>query len=160
MSDDTIIIRKARIDDVERIHAMISAYARGQLMLARSRSELYESLRDFVVAETGDGRVVGCGGLEICWKDLAEVRSLAVEAEFKGRGLGRQITEACLQEAVSLGIPRVFALTYQVPFFEKLGFRQISKEELPHKIWSHCLNCPKFPDCDEVAVACDLKMEG
>jgi amino-acid N-acetyltransferase len=158
MSDESVTIRKARIDDVERIHSLISGYARDQLMLARSRSELYESVRDFFVAEVAGGRVIGCGGLEICWSDLAEVRSLAVEPEFKGRGMGRLLVEACLKECAELGIPRAFALTYQVAFFEKLGFRQIAKEELPHKIWSHCLNCPKFPDCDEVAVAIDVKV--
>ena len=154
---ETTTIRKARIDDVERIHALISTFARDQLMLARSRSELYESLRDFFVAETDDGRVVACGGLEICWKDLAEVKSLAVDAEFKGRGLGRRIVEACVEEARGLHIPRLFALTYQTEFFARLQFHPIPKEQLPHKIWSHCLNCPKFPDCDEVAVARDLE---
>lgn len=153
MADEPIAIRKATIDNVERIHALISAFAREELMLARSRSELYESLRDFFVAVTADGQVVACGGLEIAWADLAEIKSLAVDAAWKGKGLGRRIVEACIDEARELGVRRVFALTYQVDFFEKLGFRQIPKEELPHKIWSHCLNCPKFPDCDEVAVA-------
>lgn len=153
MADEAITIRKATIDNVERIHALISAFAREELMLARSRSELYESLRDFFVAVTPAGEVVACGGLEIAWADLAEIKSLAVDAAWKGKGLGRRIIEACVEEARALHIGRVFALTYQADFFEKLGFRQIPKEELPHKIWSHCLDCPKFPDCDEVAVA-------
>lgn len=153
MSDTQPVIRKARIADVERIHTLVSAFAANQLMLARSRSELYESLRDYFVAETADGSVVACGGLEIAWSDLAEIKSLAVDAGWQGSGLGRRIVEACLEEARQLGIVRVFALTYQEAFFERLGFKQIPKEELPHKIWSQCLRCPKFPDCDEVAVA-------
>jgi amino-acid N-acetyltransferase len=148
-------IRKARISDVEIIHGLISLYA-GQIMLARSRSELYESLRDFFVAENGGGAVVACAGLEIAWADLAEVKSLAVEKSHQQQGIGRAIVGACLDEARDLGIKRVFALTYQVDFFLKLGFKKIPKEQLPHKIWSDCLKCAKFPDCDEVAMAIDM----
>jgi len=156
MTEAEPTIRKARIGDVDRIHALVTAHANKELMLPRSRSELYESLRDYFVAEAADGTVVACGGLEISWADLAEIKSLAVDAEHQGRGVGRRIAEACLQEARKLGIPRVFVLTYQVAFFEKLGFEQIPKEELPHKIWKTCINCPKFPDCDEVALAIRL----
>ena len=156
MAENAITVRKARIDNVEGIHALVSAFARDHLMLARSRSELYESVRDYFVAETPDGTVVACGGLEIAWADLAEVKSLAVDEASKGKGLGREIVKACLAEARQLRIPRVFALTYQVEFFEKLGFHRIPKEDLPHKIWSTCINCPKFPDCDETAVVIDL----
>lgn len=155
-TDEDVQVRKARIGDVDRIHALVAAHAREQLLLARSRSELYESLRDYFVAEAPDGTVVGCGGLEIAWADLAEVKSLTVDAPWQGRNVGRRIVEACLAEARSLGIRRVFCLTYQTEFFQKLGFRQIPKEELPHKIWSTCINCPKFPDCDEVSMAVDL----
>jgi len=149
------IIRKAHIRDVDRIHALITLYSNDQFMLARSRSELYESVRDFFVAEVG-GAVAACGGLEIAWADLAEIKSLAVDPSWQRRGLGRRIVQACLKEARELGIKRVFALTYQAGFFQKLGFQKIPKEELPHKIWSDCLKCPKFPDCDEVAVAITL----
>ena len=156
MAEQAHTVRKARIADVERIHGLITSFAGDGLMLARSRSELYEMLRDFFVAETPGGEVAACAGLEISWADLAEVRSLAVDPPHKGRGLGRRLVEACLAEARDLGIGRVFALTYETAFFERLGFHIIVKEELPHKIWSHCLACPKFPDCDEVAVAIDL----
>jgi len=156
MAEGETTIRKARIGDVDRIHALVSVHANRHLMLPRSRSELYESLRDYFVAEAADGTVVACGGLEISWADLAEIKSLAVDEAHQGCGFGRQIAEACLQEARELGIRRVFVLTYQVAFFEKLGFEQIPKEELPHKIWKTCINCPKFPDCDEVALAIGL----
>jgi amino-acid N-acetyltransferase len=154
--ENSVKIRKARVSDVDRIHGLIAAFAGNQLMLARSRAELYESMRDFFVAEDAAGEVVACGGLEISWADLAEVKSLAVDAGRQRQGLGRRIVAACLAEAAVLGIKRVFALTYQVEFFKSLGFKQIPKEQLPHKIWSDCLKCPKFPDCDEVAMALDL----
>ncbi len=149
------LIRQARMDDVESIHALITEFSREQFMLGRGRAELYESLRDFQVAEVG-GRVVGCSALTIAWEGLAEVRSLATAREFRGRGIGRRLVEACLAEARRLGIGRVFALTQAPPFFERLGFKRVPKEELPHKIWADCIKCPKFPDCDEEAVAIDL----
>ncbi len=153
MNENGIVVRKARLADVDRIHALVSTFAANALMLARSRSELYESLRDFFIAEDAEGNIVGCGGLEICWSDLAEIKSLAVHSKWQGQGVGRRIIDACVDEAQQLGVKRVFALTYQVEFFNRLGFDSIPKEELPHKIWSDCLKCPKFPDCDEVAVA-------
>jgi amino-acid N-acetyltransferase len=90
------------------------------------------------------------------WEDLAEVRSLAVRDDRMGRGVGTELVEACISEAIVLGITRVFALTYKPVFFEKLGFQRVDKSELPHKIWSDCLKCSKFPDCDEVALVADF----
>ena len=148
-------IRKARMADVEPIHRMITEWSRLQRMLPRSRAELYESLRDFQVAEA-DGRVVGCAALVIAWENLAEIRSLGVAADYQGRGIGRRLVEACLAEARRIGVRRVFALTANVAFFQRLAFRSVPKEELPHKIWGDCIKCPKFPDCDEEAAAIDL----
>lgn len=149
------MIRKARIADVKIIHKMLLNYAKDGLMLSRSLAELYEGIRDFYVYEQ-DGEVVGTVCLEICWDDLAEVRSLAVVEGRGGRGVGRQLVEACLEEARELGLKRVFALTYKPGFFEKLGFHLIEKSELPHKIWTDCIKCPKFPECDEVALSITL----
>ncbi|MHB1397547.1 MAG: N-acetyltransferase [Trichloromonadaceae bacterium] len=149
------MIRKARIADVKIIHKLLLNYAKDGLMLSRSLSELYEGIRDFYVYED-QGEVVGTVCLQICWEDLAEVRSLAV-IEGRGlRGIGRQLVEACLDEARELGLKRVFALTYKPGFFEKLGFHLIEKSELPHKIWTDCIKCPKFPECDELALSIDL----
>lgn len=145
------MIRKATIADVKTIHKLLMEYARDGLMLSRSLSDIYEALRDFYVCEQ-DGVVAGTVCLHICWEDLAEVRSLAVEQGWEGRGIGRQLVEVCLDEARQLGLKRVFALTYKQVFFEKLGFRVIEKSELPHKIWGDCLKCAKFPDCDEIAM--------
>ena len=149
------MLRKAVIPDVRAIHRLLLGYARDGLVLSRSLAELYEQLRDFYVYEE-DGRVIGAAALNICWEDLAEVRSLVVDAEYEGRGVGRQLVEACLEEARQLGIRRVFALTYKPGFFEKLGFAQIEKSELPEKIWGDCMKCAKFPECDEVALSLDL----
>ena len=150
-----VAVRKARMGDVEAIHALITEFARRDSMLPRSRAELYDSLRDYQVA-VAQGRVVGCGALVIAWENLGEIRSLAVAEEFQRQGTGRRLIDACLAEARRLGINRVFALTNNPGFFKRLGFVPVAKETLPHKIWADCIKCPKFPDCDEEAVAIDL----
>lgn len=147
-------LRKASMQDVEKIHSLINYWANKGLMLPRSRSLLYECLREFTVVYEGD-RLVGTGSLHIVWENLAEVRAVAVAPEYQGRRVGSMIVRALLEESRELGIKRVFALTYQPEFFKKLGFRVISKQELPHKVWQECINCPKFPDCDETAMAID-----
>ena len=143
-------IRPARMGDIKEIHALLQHFARKSLLLGRSISSLYDHLRDFVVYE--DEGVRGVCSLHICWENLAEIRSLAVAEESQGRGIGEALVQACLREARRLEIGRVFTLTYQAPFFRKLGFVEIDKRDLPHKVWSDCLNCPQFPDCDEEAL--------
>lgn len=149
------MIRKARIPDAKAIHRLLVEYAREGLMLARSLAEIYEYIRDFYVYEE-DGGVRGTVCLHICWEDLAEVRSLAVDKDWEGKGIGRSLVGKCLEEARSLGLKKVFALTYKPGFFSRLGFHVIEKSELPHKIWTDCLKCAKFPDCDETAMSIDL----
>jgi amino-acid N-acetyltransferase len=150
-----VAVRKACMADVEPIFALVNTYSRLQIMLPRSRADLYESLREFQVAEA-DGEVVGCGALAIQWDGLAEIKSLAVAEPAQGRGIGQRLVAACLEEARSLGIGRVFALTLAPAFFERLGFARLAKEALPHKVWADCVRCPKFPDCDEEALVIDL----
>jgi amino-acid N-acetyltransferase len=149
------LIRKARMNDVEAIHALVTEFGKRELMLPRSRSELYDSLRDFVVAVV-KGRVVGCAALSIVWEGLAEIQSLAVDRRHQKHGIGRRLVRACLLEARRIGVTRVFALTLVPAFFEHLGFGRVAREELPHKIWSDCVKCAKFPDCDELALAIDI----
>ncbi|MBE9485768.1 MAG: N-acetyltransferase [Chloroflexi bacterium] len=149
------MIRHARISDARAIHQLLLSYANDGQLLGRSLSEIYEIIRDFYIYEE-DGEVLGIGILEICWENLAEVRSLAVASGQQGKGIGRKIVECCLEEARGLGIKRVFVLTYQPEFFKQLGFYDIEKSELPQKIWGACLKCVKFPDCDELALAIDL----
>ena len=144
------MIRPARMSDVAEIHALLKHFAGKGVLLGRSISSLYDQLRDFVVYDQ-DG-IAGVCSLHICWDDLAEIRSLAVPEEKQGLGIGRALVQSCLDEAVSLEIGNVFTLTYQPGFFRKMKFSDIDKKDLPHKIWSDCLNCPQFPDCDEEAL--------
>jgi len=150
------VIRKARMSDAKAIQALIWEYAQRGDMLPRSLSSIYENLRDYFVYENEEGEVIGSAAIHIMWEDLAEVRSLAVREGQMGRGIGTKLVEACISEAIVLGITRVFALTYRPDFFRRLGFREVDKSELPHKIWSDCLKCAKFPDCDEVALVADF----
>ena len=143
------MLRKAKIKDIEQIRKLINSYADKEQMLHRSLNELDEGLRDFFVIER-QGKVVACCALHIDWKDLAEIKSLAVSEKQKKKGLGRHLMEICLKEAKEIGVVKVFALTYVPEFFEKFGFKRTEKEDLPHKIWNECTKCPKFPDCDEV----------
>lgn len=149
------MIRKARMADVKAIQKLVADYARKGDMLPRSLSDIYENLRDYFVFEDG-GVVIGSAAIHIMWEDLAEVRSLAVQEGRMRRGVGTQLVEACISEAIVLGIARVFALTYKPEFFERLGFHRVDKAELPHKIWTDCLKCAKFPDCDEIALVADF----
>ncbi|MCL5283868.1 MAG: N-acetyltransferase [Armatimonadetes bacterium] len=144
-------LRKARTGDVSAIQKLINGYAEQDAMLPRSLSELYENIRDFYVIEE-TGAIVGCAALHVSWKDLAELKSLAVEAKSQGKGYGRLLVNACIGEAGELGLERVFALTYVPEMFEKMGWTQIDKALLPRKIWTECVYCPKFPHCGEVAV--------
>ena len=150
------MIRKARMADVKGIHGLIAEYARKGDMLPRSLADIYENLRDYFVFLGNDGELVGSAAIHIMWEDLAEVRSLAVREGKMRRGVGTQLVESCISEAIMLGIARVFALTYKPEFFEKLGFHVVDKAELPQKIWADCLKCSKFPDCDEVALVADF----
>jgi amino-acid N-acetyltransferase len=145
------MIRKAAIPDVKTIQTLINTYADQGQMLPRSLNELYESLRDFSVYEDSRG-IAGVCALHVSWDGLAEVRSLAVQKDRSGQGIGTRLVKQCLQEAGELGAERVFVLTYQEGFFRKLGFIPVDKKELPHKIWTDCLNCVKFPNCDESAL--------
>ncbi len=138
------------MSDVRDIHALLQTFADQGLLLGRSISSLFDQLRDFIIFDGGG--ICGVCALHICWDNLAEIRSLAVARQWQGRGIGAQLVQSCLDEARSLEIGRVFVLTYQDKFFQKQGFLPIDKRQLPHKIWSDCLQCPKFPDCDESAL--------
>ncbi|MCP4579613.1 MAG: N-acetyltransferase [Deltaproteobacteria bacterium] len=151
-------IRKAVVSDVPSIHKILTHYAGKDLLLPRSLSELYDHLRDyFVLEDSAQGHAIqGVCGLGICWEDLAEIRSLAVSEDQQGKGSGARLVETCLKEAGSIGLKRVFVLTYVPGFFKTIGFKEVDKSVLPHKIWADCLKCPKFPDCDETALMIDL----
>ena len=150
-----MIMRKAKISDVESIHTLITYYAEQDLMLARSRNMLYENLREFTIAED-QGRVVAAGSLHITWQDLAEIRAMAVTPDYMKKGIGRRLVSKFIEEARELEIPRIFALTYQDGFFAKCGFSVIDKDSLPQKVWKECVNCPKFPNCEEIAMIIEI----
>lgn len=150
-------IRKARMQDVKSIHRLLMECSEQGLLLPRPLNQLYGHLREFLVVDPDDGTpVVGCCALAIAWDGLAEVRSLAVDESARGMGWGRKLVEACLSESLTLGIYKVFTLTYQDTFFRKMGFEEVSKDVLPQKVWADCINCPKFPECDEIAMQIDL----
>ncbi len=145
------MIRKAKIVDVKAMQSLINQYADTGQMLPRSLNELFEHLRDFHVFEE-KGSIIGVCALHVSWDGIAEIRSLAVQRDRMKQGVGTELVRHCLSEAAQLQIERVFVLTYQDGFFRKLGFVDVDKKELPHKIWTDCLNCIKFPDCDESAL--------
>ena len=149
------MIRPATIHDVPRMQAIINSHAELGKMLFKSYAQLYDRLRDFAVYEV-EGQVVGCVALAIIWADLAEIRSLAVAISHQGRGLGRRLTEWCIDEARRMQIRKLMALTYEQAFFEKLGFAVVPKESLPLKVWSDCVQCPKRDGCDEIAMVREL----
>lgn len=146
-----IRVDRAKVKDAASMHQLINWFAGQGEMLPRALSEIYEDIRDFFVARDGD-KVIACTALRVSWLDLAEIRSLAVGEKSQNQGIGSSLVQACLNEARELGTPSVFCLTRRPAFFEKHGFRLIDKMELPHKVWAECYRCPKFPDCDEVAL--------
>jgi amino-acid N-acetyltransferase len=150
-------VEKAKISDVPQMHQLINYFADKDEMLPRSLSELYENIRDCFVVRDGE-RVVACAALHVFWSDLAEIRSLAVAEGSQEQGIGGKLVEACLKEAGELGITTVFCLTYRPDLFEKFGFAKVDKMELPRKVWTECYRCPKFPDCDEIALTYNLEV--
>lgn len=149
-------VRKADIKDVQGIQTLVNYFAAKDEMLPKSLSVLYENIRDFWVAYDEENNLLGCCAAHVCWGDLAEIKSLAVREDIHGKGIGKMLVDTCIEDIKSLGVKRVFALTYTVGFFEKQGFHLVEKSTLPHKIWSECINCPKFPDCGEEAVVRDI----
>ena len=152
------MIRKARIDDVKAIHGLLMHREEHEgLVLPRSFSQLYSHLRDFFVVVDEEDTVIGCCALNIIWENLAEIRSLVVLPEHRGKKLGRKLVEAGLSEAVTLGIYKVYTLTEQTGFFAHLGFEEENMDKLNQKVFADCLNCPRFPDhCNEVAMVMAL----
>ncbi|MFH1644956.1 MAG: N-acetyltransferase [Candidatus Omnitrophota bacterium] len=146
-----MIIRKADIRDVKNIQKLIAFYAKQDLMLARSLLDIYENIRDYYVYSRG-GSVLGCCALHICWDNLAEVKALAVDERYNSKGIGSRLVKAAIKEAKKFKISKLFTLTYVPGFFAQFGFKKINRNKLPHKIWTECLKCAKFPNCDEQAM--------
>lgn len=144
-------VDRAKVGDANSVHRLISHFADRGEVLPRALSEIYEGIRDYFVVRK-EGHIIACAALQVTWVDLAEIRSLAVDEQAQSQEIGSKLVQACLDEAKELGIPRVFCLVRKPAFFEKHGFQLIDKKELPQKVWADCYRCPKFPDCDEVAL--------
>ena len=152
------MIRKAMLKDIKAIHGLLQHYGAKGDLLPRPLTELYDHLRDFsVYVRPEDDQVIACCALQFCWEDLAEIRSLAVLPEQLNKGIGSELTKFAIAEAREYRITHVFTLTYQVKFFQRLGFIRIDRSRLPLKIWGDCLTCVKFPDCDENAMMKELE---
>ena len=164
------MIRKATIEDIKPIHALLKHYGDKGVLLARPLSKLYDHVRDFLVYvdpkdkdedkdgnKDGDKEIIGFCALQFCWEDLAEIRSLAVRENYFDQRIGSQLVKAAFEEAQKYKIKKIFTLTYQPAFFKKFGFTQIDKSNLPIKIWADCILCVKFPDCDETAMLKELE---
>jgi amino-acid N-acetyltransferase len=144
-------VGKAAMRDIPNILSLINSYAAQGVMLPRTEFEMSENIRDFSVAYVG--RVLtGCAALHFYTPTVAEVRSLAVSPELKQRGTGRILVRTLEQEARDNDLEAIFAFTYVPGFFQKLGFAEVERGELPLKVWKDCLRCPKFQNCDEIAV--------
>jgi len=152
------MLRKAKIRDVKTIHKMINISAGREEMLPRSLMDIYGSLRDFFVyIDEKEQAIIGICAMNIIWENLAEVRSLYVDDQHRERGIGRILVEACISEAITLELFRIFTLTYKGEFFKRLGFHEVDRASLSEKIWSDCFRCSKYPDyCDEVAMIIEL----
>lgn len=144
-------IRPAITSDAEAIHSLITYYAELDRMLFCSVSDVYEKLQIFNVAQLDD-KIAGCCALQVIWKDLAEVKSLAVSEDFAGKGIGKALVQAVIDEAEKLGVDKVFTLTMEPEFFEKVGFVRVEMNSLPMKVWSDCARCSKQDHCDEIAM--------
>ncbi len=153
---EALTVRPAAISDVPTIHHLLEIYASKGNLLPRTMNELYRHLRDFFVIEA-EHRVVAVAALEIFTEDLGEVRSLVVDENYERRGLGRMLVQRIVTEARAIGLRRVMALTYVPDFFHKLGFKTVSMGSLPEKVWSVCVKCYKYNNCDEIAVLLELK---
>ena len=145
------LIRKAVVQDVPQMQKLINGYAKDGVMLPRSLAELYDNVRDFTVCVSND-QLLGCSALHVCWIGLAEIVSFAVRQDAHHHGIGAQLLHASMDEAAGLGIDTIFTLTRVPDYFRRRGFVEVDKKTLPHKVWSGCIKCPKFPGCDEIAM--------
>lgn len=151
------MIRKATIKDIKSIHSFLSEYGLKGELLQRPLSQLYDHVRDFsVFINSEDDMVMGCCALQICWEELAEIRSLAVHSDHWEKKIGSKLVEESINEAKKFEIRKLFTLTYKPEFFKKFGFKIIDRSELPLKIWGDCIMCVKFPECDETAMMKDI----
>ena len=150
------MIRKAQIQEVPEIWRMLHDFA-DQDVLPRSMGDLYSQVREYFVYREDHGPVIGVAALHICWAALGEIRSVAVAPAHQGRGIASRLVQTCLAEARALGLSEIFLLTLAPEFFQRFGFRVVSREDLLPIVWADCVNCVKFPDCDEIPMVLNLE---
>lgn len=150
-----MLIRDATVEDVDAIVNLINYHAAKGLMLPKTPYKVYSTIQNFFVAEM-DSKIVGCVSLNVLWKDIAEICSLAVDNNYFGRGIGRLLITECIKKAKKIKVEKLIALTYQDTFFEKMGFKLTEKDKFPRKLWRECLECPKLEVCDEKAYVYEL----
>jgi amino-acid N-acetyltransferase len=145
-------IRRATAQDVEAISSLVNRMASKGHMLPRSKYKIITTLMSFLVAEDLGGKIIGCGAFIPLWTDMGEIMSLAVDDEFQGKGVGRDLVNALIKEGKRMCMPEIITLTYQVDFFSSMGFTIQDKDKFPRKLWRECLECPKLEQCDETAM--------
>ena len=150
------MIRKAKIYEVPEIRRFLAEFSQDGGILPRTLADLYGQLRDYYVYREDQGPLLGIAALHICWAGLGEIRSVAVAPAHQGRGIASRLVETCLAEARAIGLSEIFLLTLVPEFFQRFGFRIVSREDLLPIVWADCVNCVKFPDCDEVPMLLDL----
>ena len=153
------MIRKAKIHEVPEIRRFLSEFSLDGGILPRTLADLYAQLRDYFVYREDQGPIIGVAALHVCWAGLGEIRSVAVAPAYRGRGLGARLVKTCLEEAKVLGLSEVFLLTMAPDFFKSFGFQVVSREDLLPIVWADCVNCVKFPDCDEIPMVLNLEAE-
>jgi amino-acid N-acetyltransferase len=150
------MIRKAKIHEVPEIRRFLAEFSQDGGILPRTLADLYSQLRDYYVYREDPGPLLGIAALHICWAGLGEIRSVAVALTHRGRGLASRLVQTCLAEAQAIGLSEIFLLTLVPEFFQRFGFRVVSREDLLPIVWADCVNCVKFPDCDEIPMHLDL----
>lgn len=161
--DDSLAfeLRPATVKDVHGMSSLINQYAGANVMLARGPQYLYQHIQDYMVITTRANAkdiVIACGALHVLWEDLAEIRSIAVQQSCQGRGLAKRLVEALVKRCQTLEIPRVFVFTLAAGFFEKCGFIECDRTELPPFVWVECSKCPKFYRCDEIGMIKNIEL--
>ena len=151
------MIHKAKIYEVPEIRRFLGEFTLDGGILPRTLAQLYDQLRDYFVHREDQGPIIGVAALHICWAGLGEIRSVAVAPQHRGRGIGSRLVKTCLAEARVLGLSEIFLLTLVPDFFKAFGFKVVSREELLPIVWADCVNCVKFPDCDEIPMLLDLE---
>ncbi len=153
-------VRRATAEDVDEIFKLTNLMAKRGLMLPRSKYKIVTRLTGFFVVVDEEDGIAACGALVPLWTDMGEIMSLAVKDEYQGRGVGKKLVDALLDEGRRLKMPEIITLTYQVDFFAKMGFTVVDKDRFPRKLWRECLDCPKLEECDETAMHLYLRSEG